>query len=81
MTLRELNYQKKLPWCSVPSVLVVLLIWRVWNSALDSVVVPGLAMLCAAAMLMTLAVRVNDKREFRLLRGPVTLSSVLGLVF
>ena len=81
MALRELNFQKKLPWFSVLGVLVVLLIWRVWNSALDSLVVPGLAMLCAAAMLMALALRVNDKREFRLLWGTGTLSILLGLVF
>lgn len=78
---RELNFRNKLPWFSVLAVLLVLLIWRAWNIELDSFLIPGMAMLCSAAMIMALALRGDDKHEFRLLWASGTISILLGLAF
>ncbi len=77
-TLVDIN---KLPWFVFLAFLLVALSWRAMQLSEVTLLIPGGVMLCSAAVLMILSLRVDDQREARLIWITGTLSILLGLLF
>jgi Calcineurin-like phosphoesterase len=71
----------KLPWFVFLAFLLLALFWRAMQFSEVTLLIPGGTMLCSAAILMILSLRIDDESEARFVWVTGTLSILLGLIF
>ena len=72
--IKKIRDNKKLPWFVFLAFLLLALFWRATQLSEVTLLIPGGVMLCSAAVLMILSLRIDDEIESRLVWATGTLS-------